>query len=108
VSGRGFTPGSISDYISKHNLEIPDTEDLDENIITINAFLTNLMDTLAPERVIRTTRPCDMANVKIEAAKKRRDRLLKQCKANPSDQKALQKLKTADRDVRRLIKEEER
>lgn len=66
----------------------------------MNGYLLSVMDHLAPWRAVRTRRLCDLENVKIAACIKRRDRLLKKHRKDPSDQNILAKLKISDREVR--------
>jgi hypothetical protein len=44
----------------------------------VSGFIRNIMETLGPERSIRVRKEDDVFNVKVEARKKRRDKLLKQ------------------------------
>jgi hypothetical protein len=103
---RGFVPKEIRKFTEKNVLSIDGDLHVNDSIAEMNAYVQMMIEELAPERVLRTRRPKDIVNVKIEAIKKRRDRLLKQHRAAPENQEILSKLKIADRQVRLFIKQE--
>jgi len=74
---RKLTNKRVTKFISKTPLGDLTNLDVEESTSAFNEHLVQIMDKCAPLRTVRLRQTTDYINVKLEAKKKRRDRMLK-------------------------------